>query len=299
MRTDLSSDFLMPSSERPNSGTLQIEQGPGVDSNENIYNALRALARVALQTGDLENASQYAQQALKKASESGIHVDALYPMLVQGQVAARRGDVAGAERMFRAVEQDKICPVFLKWEVEHSLARLYEDEKRPDSADREYRTALATFEAARDAVRHEDSQLSFLTNASRIYDDYVHFLVARGKTDDALRWADYSRARTLAEGLGLLAKGTSSGPTPLTPQHIARQDNGHVLFYWLGEKQSYLWTITPQKTTLFVLPPGAEIDAAVHRYRKALGGPQDVLESADQDGRWLCRTLLAPAQECG
>jgi CHAT domain-containing protein/Tfp pilus assembly protein PilF len=275
---------------------LQLEQGPGVDSKENIYNALRALARVALQTGDLENASQYAQQALEKSRESRIHVDELYPMLVQGQVAARRGDVAGAESVFRAVKQDKICPVSLKWEAEHSLARLYEDEKRPDSADREYRAALATFEAARDSVRHEDSQLSFLTNASRIYDDYIHFLVARGKTDDALRWADYSRARTLAEGLGLLAKGPSSGPPPLNPQQIARRANGTLLFYWLGEKESYLWAITPQKTSLFTLPPGAEIDAAVGRYRKALGGLQDVLESADQDGRWLYRTLIGPAQ---
>src|SRR5260370_42569284 len=104
-------------------------------------------------------------------------------MLVQGQVAALRGDVVGAESTLRNVEQDKICPVFLKWEAEHSLARLYEDDKRPDSADREYRSALATFEGARDTVRHEDSQLSFLTNASRIYDDYVHFLVAPGRTD--------------------------------------------------------------------------------------------------------------------
>jgi CHAT domain-containing protein len=266
------------------------------NSKEHILNALRVLARLALQTGDVKNASEYSEQALKVARESGNRLDELYPMLVEGQVAARRGDVVGAERTFHEVEQDKICPVFLKWEAEHSLARLYEDENRPDSADREYRAALATFEAARDTVRHEDSQLSFLTNASRIYDDYIHFLVARGKTDDALRWADYSRARTLAEGLGLLAKGAFNGPPPLNPQQIARRAEATVLFYWLGERQSYLWAITSQKASLFTLPPGSEIEAAVQRYRKALGGPQDVLESANQDGRWLYRTLIAPAQ---
>ena len=263
---------------------------------EDIYNALRVLARLSLQTGDLANASQYAQQAVEIARQDGNHLDELYPMLVQGQIAARRGDLAAAESMFHEVERDKICPVFLKWEAEHSLARLYEDENRHDAADREYRIALATFEAARDDVRHEDSQLSFLTNAARIYDDYVHFLVTRGKTDDALRWADYSRARTLAEGLGLLTKGGSAGPPPLDPRQIARRAEGTVLFYWLGEKQSYLWAITPRKTSLFTLPPGAEIDAAVERYRKALAGPQDVLASADPDGRWLYRTLIAPAE---
>lgn len=269
----------------------------GIKAKQDISNALRVLARLALLTGEPGKASQYAERALAIARENGNHPDELYPMLVQGQVASGRGDAATAENKFRAVEQDKICPVFLKWEAEHSLARLFEDENRPDSADHEYRAALATFEAARGTVQHEDSQLSFLTNASRIYDDYVHFLVARGKTDDALRWADHSRARTLAEGLGLLAKGASTGPPPLNPQQIARRAEGTVLFYWLGEKQSYLWAITPQKANLFTLPPGSEIEAAVQRYRKALGGPGDVLESSDQDGRRLYRTLIAPAQE--
>src|SRR6266404_2903583 len=273
-----------------------LDLAEGIKAKQDISNALRVLARLALQTGEPGKASQYAERALAIARESGNHPDELYPLLVQGQVAANRGDTAAAESKFREVEQNKVCPVYLRWEAEHSLARLYEDENRPDSADREYRAALATFEAARDTVRHEDSQLSFLTNASRIYDDYVHFLVARGKTDDALRWADYSRARTLAEGLGLLAKGPSAGPPPLNPQQIARRAEGTVLFYWLGEKQSYLWTITPQKTSLFTLPPEAEINAAVQRYRKALGGPQDVVESADHDGRWLYQTLIAPAQ---
>lgn len=268
----------------------------GINAKEDIYNAQRVLARLAMQTGDLDHASHYAQQALEGAQRDGNHLDELYPMLVQGQVAARRGEAVTAENAFHQVEQDKICPVFLKWEAEHSLARLYEDNKQPNAADHEYQTALATFESARDDVRHEDSQLSFLTNASRIYDDYVHFLVARDKPDDALRWADYNRARTLTEGLGLLAKGSSTGPPPLNPQQIVRRAGGTVLFYWLGEKQSYLWAITPQKASLFTLPPGPEIDAAVGRYGTTLGGPQDVLQSADGDGRWLYRTLIAPAQ---
>jgi len=271
-----------------------------IKAKEYIYNALRVLARLSLRTGDLETAGQYAERALGIARESGLHEDELYPMLVQGQIAERRGQGAEAEQTFQQVEYDKVCPEFLKWEAQHSLARLYEDQNRPDQADREYRAALATFEAARASVRHEDYQLSFLTNAARIYDDYVHFLVARGKTGDALRWADYSRARTLAEGLGLLAKRAPVrelvAPPAVNAEEIARRLDGTLLFYWLGENQSYLWAITPQKTSLFTLPPGAEIDVAVGRYRKALGGPQDVLESSNQDGLWLYRALIAPVQ---
>jgi CHAT domain-containing protein/Tfp pilus assembly protein PilF len=274
--------------------SLEIEQR--INSKENIYNALRALARLALETSDTEKADEYAKRALEIARQSGNRADELYPELIEGEVAARRGDASAAVATFREVEDDKLCPVYLKWEAEHSLARLYQEENHSDAADREYRAALATFEAARDDVRHEDFLLSFLTNAAPIYDDYIHFLVARGKTDDALRWADYSRARSLAEGLGVLTKGVSSGPPQLNTLQIARRARATVLFYWLGEKQSYLWAITPQKTTLSALPPGGQIDAAVQRYRKALGGPQDVLASADPDGQWLYRTLVSPAQ---
>jgi len=277
--------------------SLEIEKNS--DSKEEIYNALRALARLALQLGDLDRASDYAGRALTIARESHNHMDELYPMLVQGQVAAYRGDGAKAQENFEAVENDQACPVFLKWEAERSLARLYEGENDPGRADAQYRAALATFETARHTVQHEDSQLSFLTNAAGIYDDYIHFLVQQKRPDDALQWADYSRARKLAEGLGLLskapAKGTQSGAPPLQAREIARQARGTVLFYWLGEKQSYLWAITPQDVHLFTLRPGAEIDAMVQRYRSALNGPQDVLQ-ASEDARALYRTLIEPAK---
>ena len=267
-----------------------------IGGEEGIYNSLRALALVSVESGDLAEARKYSDEAIAIAHSDNNRLDELYPLLVKGLIAGRSHDGVDAERIFHEVERDPNANASLTWRAEHALARLYDDEGRLDAADREYRAALATFEAARSSLQRNDAKLPFSNNGSRIYDDYVHFLVARGKTADALRWADYSRARTLLEGLGLLAKGTSTGPPPLNAQQIARHEDGVVLFYWLGEKQSYLWAITPQKTSLFTLPPGAEIEAAVERYRKALAGPQDVLASADSDGRWLYSTLVAPVE---
>jgi CHAT domain-containing protein len=272
-----------------------------IPSREGIVNALQSLAFVCEQTGRLDEAKRYADDALSMAQADKNGRDIVYARLVQGRVAARLHDTAPAESNFRFAEESKDTPVFLKWEAERSLARLYEDENQRDSAEREYRTALTTFETARSELKHEDSRLPFLSNAARIYDDYVHFLVAQGKSAEALQVADYSRGRTLAEGLGLLQKGTSFNPDRMgaqgmDAQGVARRAGGTIFFYWLGEKQSYLWAVTPQKTNLFALPPGAEIDAAVQRYREALAGPQDVLASADRDGQSLFRMLIAPAQ---
>jgi len=279
-------------------------------SREDIINALQALAFVSEQTNKLDDASHYADEALTMARADGNKRDETYPRLVQGRVAAQEHDPAAAEAAFHEVEQSPDAPVFLKWEAERSLARLYEDEKQVDAAGREYRTALSTFEAARSELQHENSRLPFLTNATHIYDDYIHFLVNRGKTGEALEVAEYSRARTLNEGLGLLKTGpiktgrTKTGPAkngawfqpdPLNAPQVAQRVGGSVLFYWLGEKQSYLWTITPQKAALFSLPAASEIDAMVQRYRKALIGPLDPLKTSNVDGLALYRALVAPA----
>jgi len=267
----------------------------GIKAKQDSYNALRVLARLSVLINDLEKASDYARRALLIAQESKVHVDELYPRLIQGQIAARRGDPSGAEKTFAEVERDPVCPVFLKWEAEHSLALLSESGDKSPEANRYYRLALATFEGARSSVRHESSQLSFLTNGWRIYDDYIHFLVARGKTEEALRWADYSRARTLAEGLGILPAKSTPEPPPLHAAEIARAVDGTLLFYWLGEKQSYLWAITPQSTQLFTLPPGPEIEPVARRYREAMTGPS-ATGLANADGQRLYRTLVAPAE---
>ena len=93
-----------------------------------------------------------------------------------------------------------------------------------------------------------------------------------------------------------MTKGVVADPPPLNASGISRRNQGTVLYYWMGEKQSYLWTITSRTTTLSTLPAAADIDAAVQRYRTALAGPQDVSTYADSDGQWLYRTLVAPAR---
>ncbi len=292
------------------------------NAKDDVYGAELAMSWLALQNAKIDDATQDADRALEIAKASGKHVDELYPTLVQGQIAARRGDAPQAQSILQNVESDADCPPSLKWEAQHSLAQLYENQKQFDAADREYRAALATFEAERANVRHQDFRLSFLTNAAHIYDDYVHFLVERKKPDEALRQADYSRARTLSEGLGLLSherpnagipsarianagikKGTGKSanhgarftPPPLNARAVAARANAVVLYYWLGEKQSYLWAITSRHTELCSLPPASEIEAAIQRYRRALAGPIDVLAPANPDGQYLYQTLISPA----
>lgn len=263
-------------------------------TTQDVIDALVSLATVSERTGKLDQARDYADKTIALVPKDGNRLDVLYPLLIKGHVAARTHDDQQAEEIYREIEQDPKSHVFLKWESEHSLAQLYEGENKPDAAEVEYRAALNTFEGARAAL-HEDTSLPFPANAAGIYDDYIRFLVNQGKTDEALQIAEYQRGRTLAEGLGLLPKDAGFKPDPLNSRAIARKVGGTILFYWLGEKQSYLWAITPQKTAIFTLPPKSEIEATAQRYRKALADQQEFLPRTSDDGLALYHMLLEPA----
>ncbi len=265
-------------------------------SPEAIFDAYRALALVSAEQGNIDEAREFSDKAFELARKDKDHLGELYPLLVKGLIAVQLHDATEADRIFRQVEDDPNANASIRFRARYARARLDEEQGRSTAANLEYQTALKTIEASRLTLKREESKLPFSNNSRHVYEDYVHFLVENKKPEEALRWADFSRARTLAEGLGLLVYGASTGPPPLNQQQIARQAGGTILFYWLGEKQSYLWDITPLKTSLFTLPPGPQIDAAVRRYRQALAGPQDVLASGDQDGQLLYRMLLAPAQ---
>ena len=273
-----------------------LDLAQDINSKEDILNATMSLALVSERTGKLEQARDYADKTIALAPPDGNRLDILYPMLIKGHVAARLHDNSQAEKIFHEIDADPKSHVFLKWEAEHSLAQLYEDDNKPDLADKQYRAALTTFETARSSLKHEESELPFPANASSIYDDYIRFLVSKGRTEQALQVAEYSRGRTLAEGLGLLQKGTTFKLDTLKPQEVARRAGGIILFYWLGDKQSYLWAITSQKISLFPLPAKSEIDPVVLRYRKALSEQQEFLQTTDADGRALYHTLVEPAK---
>jgi CHAT domain-containing protein len=263
-------------------------------NKQDVIDALVSLALVSERSGKLDQARDYADKTIALVPKDGNRLDVLYPMLVKGHVAAQMHDTQQAEKIYREIEQDPKSQVFLKWEAEHALAQLYEDENRPDAAAGEYRSALNTFEGARAAL-HEPTSLPFPVNAARIYDDYIRFFVNTRKPNEALQIAEYQRGRTLAEGLGVLQKGTTFKPDALNAQAIARKVGGTILFYWLGEKQSYLWTITPQKTAMFTLPPKSEIEPIAQGYRKALSEQQEFLQRTTDDGLALYHTLVEPA----
>ncbi|HEY9127763.1 MAG TPA: tetratricopeptide repeat protein, partial [Acidobacteriaceae bacterium] len=303
-----SSKGLLVQAER--SYRQALELGRGLKSEENIVNTAMDLAEVYVEAGRLDEADRYAKEALQLSQKSGNRLDILYSHLIQGQIALKRHDWNRASGLLREVEAAPESQTSMKWASELAMARLYEAQGQVGAAEKEYQTALGTFEGARAELKSADSQLPFVANATRIYDDYIHFLIGQGKVEEALMAADQSRARTLLQGLGIAAGQAGGGAArvdlKISPAAVARKAKATLLFYWLGEKQSYLWVVTPGRTKegasqggvkLFTLPARAEIERRIERYRGALMGPEDPLEAGNADGRALYAALVGPAAE--
>ena len=72
---------------------------------------------------------------------------------------------------------------------------------------------------------------------------------------------------------------------PVTPQTIARRAAGTLLFYRLGDSESYLWAITSNKTQLFKLP--------------AKTGPSEWKLDLHKEGFEVRTDVLPPYQQVG
>jgi CHAT domain-containing protein len=269
-----------------------------IDSKDDIIDALEDLAHTSIDAEKLDEANAYIDQVAPLANASGRRLDVLDMMLAQARIAAARRQDRQAEAIFRSVANDPASQTSMRMGADHEIARLFDLEGRTQDAEKMYKAALATFESARDQIKNEDSKLPFLANATSIYDDYIHMLVEHRRSDEALAVADQSRARTLAQALGVAGGKVAAKPTAtlasLNPRQIAQKAGATLVFYWLGQKQSCLWAITPAKVVFFPLPAQAEIVTRVNRYNKALLDVEDPLERGNEDGQALYRMLIAP-----
>jgi CHAT domain-containing protein len=279
------------SAERAYQDALEVAKS--VRDEDAVAQCLENLALVSLETGQIDSAQHYNEQA---ASSVHAHSDQELSVIIHGRIEELKHNHKEAREAFQSVVRDSNAPTPLRWEAQSRLADVYEAEGNRAEAERQFRSALSTIATARASIKTEELRLSFLSNAITFYDDYIDFLTSQGRAGDALQVAEVSRAQTLAEGLGLGSKILFPIPN-FQPRSIAQRFGATLLFYWLGEKHSYLWAVTSSSESLFTLPPASEIELALKSYREVLLGPRDVLETSNAQGIKLYDILVAPAQK--
>jgi len=268
---------------------------------QNLKNAqttticFNTLTEIMMHTGRLIEAKGYNDEA-RKIEEAGNDTFGIVDsLLMAGHVADAQKRFSDAENFFQRVLGNPTAETRRRWEAQAGLAQVWDDQGRFVETERQYLKAIETIEKARHSVNHNELRLSFLSSGIAAYGEYIDFLIRRGRPADALNQAELSRARTLAEGLSSDVKSSSHLKPIERPQQIAQRLHATVLIYWLGEKHSYLWAVTPSKIECFTLPPAAEIDPLIKSYRELTLKSGDLLKNARSTGEKLYVSLVEPA----
>jgi CHAT domain-containing protein len=265
------------------------------DDKRILSECLNDLTSLELKIGRLDLAERHNQES-RNLEAAGLDQSATRSnKLLTARIFAGHRQFDDAERLYQQLIEDPQFARELKAEAQVGLADVYADQKLPKKAESQFVGALQTLETVRTSVQQEESRLSFLSSGISFYADYIDFLISQGRNDDALRVAELSRARTLEEGLGKSSE--AERLSNVQPKQIAGRLRATLLFYWLGEKQSHLWVITPANTTHVALPAADQIDPLVKSYREALFRSRDPLETDNADAQKLYAMLVEPAKK--
>jgi len=251
---------------------------------------LHDLAQVELSRRNLPKAEEYNQRVAAMGGSRQESPLFLPFLLTSAEIALAKADYGRAEPLLKQIIVNKETDDSLRWRTQSDLADLYVKWGKVEEADRSFRDAIHTVETARSEISQEEKRISFL-DAGPFYDGYLSFLIDHGKETQAMLVAEFGRARTLVEGMGIDAP---KSRLDLPQIQRALRQNEVILSYWLSDKQSYLWAVTSSQNKFFRLPPRREIDQAVESYSAQV---QDRRKMEDSPGgSVLYNMLVKPAE---
>lgn len=251
---------------------------------------LHDLAQSELGRHNMVKAEEYNQRV---AAMGGDRPDSpLYIpfLLTSAEIVSAKGENDKAEGLLKQIISSKETDDSLRWQAQTDLANLYVKWSKVDQADHAFRDAIHTVEMARSEIAQEEKRMSVL-DAGPFYDGYVTFLIDHGHETQAMQVAEFSRARTLAEGMGIDAP---KSRIDLHQVQRALKPNEVILAYWLSDTQSYLWAVTPSRNRLFRLPQRRDIDQAVESYNAQIQERRTLEDSPG--GSALYNMLIKPAE---
>jgi CHAT domain-containing protein/Flp pilus assembly protein TadD len=233
------------------------------------------------------NRTAYAlYEHLKKAE------NLLYLKLNTAAIASGHGNPKEAERLYRELIDARPIP-YLEWNAHVRLGALLASQNRSSEASKEYMQGIDVLEHVASALLRDDHRLTYRDAQIGFFQDLVELLIKEGKNDDALRVAEYSRARLLAEKLGA---------QPITMDHVktaafqryASRNREVLLSFWLGPKRSFVWVIKPGYIRQQELPRRSEIADSIRAYLRAIEDLRDPLEFPLPQAVRLRKMLLDP-----
>ncbi|HEY2845206.1 MAG TPA: CHAT domain-containing protein, partial [Bryobacteraceae bacterium] len=224
-------------------------------------------------------------------------LDDPYLKLNDAAIESGRGHPDDAVRLYRELIAESPKIPYLEWNAHVRLGSLLADQRQFPQANAEYELGLKVIEQVRSGLLQDDSRLTYYSSQIQFFKDYVELLVSEGRQDRALQVAEYSRARVLAERLGL-QPGTIEQVRPERFRQYAQRSGETIVSFWLAPRRSFAWVIKPGGIQMKELPGESQIGDAIRAYRKAIEEDlRDPVETRMVQGERLSAMLLGPLRE--
>lgn len=267
-----------------------LDRKKSSDEKPTMVFALANAAMADLEENNLQEAERYSREA------SEINSSDPRVVLILAKIAVARHDLTRAASLLRKLVGAQGAEPFIYWDAEAELARVFVAQHQKRHAETEFEKVIDEIEAARTGLQVVENRLAFSSHARRVYADYVRFLVATGQQRKAFQVAEFSRARTLQEGVGIKAPGHPSDVSIARVQTFLRKHNQVALAYWLAPTESFAWLITPSDFQPFTLKQDREIDQEADEYNRLLQGTGNSAQ-LELKGQSLYQELISPVEK--
>jgi len=257
------------------------------------------LAMASIESGDLNSAEVSIREALALREKVPDQRGMVWASLNSARIAAGRERFEEAESLYRQTIESaaKLGMTAALLQARAKLGSLYLHRGDSRKAEEQFRAIVSEGETRRSRLARDEWKLTFQSSVIPFYEDYVEFLMNRGRVAQALEVTESCRARLLAEKLGLERKAVRSNATAAAFRATARAERAVLLSYWLSPRRSFLWVVTPDKVHSFSLPPEKEISQLVQAYANLILQSRDPLETLNATGSRLFEALVAPARK--
>jgi CHAT domain-containing protein len=251
----------------------------------------RDLAGTYAELGRWDEAERFNEES-KRINPAILARKLVWNTLASAQIAAGRGRLDEAARLFSEAAARSDQEPGVRWEAHAGLAGVAVARKQPDRAARHFEAALEIVEKTRSDLLKTDYKFSYLNRLIGLHREYVDALVDQGRIERALEIADSSRGRVLAEKQAVAAPDRASATAI---RRLAKRSGTVWLSFWLTPSRSYVWVVSDGGIHYRPLPPAKEIEALVHEHQLMIANAlADPLTSRDTAGDKLYRLLVEP-----
>jgi CHAT domain-containing protein/Tfp pilus assembly protein PilF len=271
-----------------------------------VNEAAKTLGELASDAADLAGAAQWFGRAAA-AGATGASQRA-EDILNLGSVAARRGDLDGAERLFqRALEQSESAQSpDLAWPALLGLGDVAERRGDDAGALALNRRAATMIEDLRAQQGSERPSVRLLAKRLFTFEALIHLLTRlqplhpdSGYAAEAFHWSERARSRAFLD-LVAASGGEAARARPITiteARQLLTSGKDALLAYSVGDSSTSLWVVTRRGWKHITLPARRALRARVEVLRRGLADPATADARATHDAaRTLYRVLVEPAR---